>query len=345
MDTGNNALSYDVYIWDSALAQPAKPFVADLTAVNYAIANGALVYNKTYKWKVISKNACLQTHGPVQQFRLKPLPDLVVSSILAPASAFSGQTISISWRVSNIGPGNTTTNQSWTDAVFLSFDTVPNFNIPPNTSAAAWNSLDFPIRPLLIGTKSNITALDSGQRYTNSINFTLPRNYSQPLYAYVVGNYQPGANAPLEMSYSNDTARAPQAVAVTLSPTPDLRVDTVLTPSSVFSGSAINVTYKVKNYGVLTPSGSEWTDKFYISQSPLFNINNAIPLKLRKANDTYYPNASDAVVINKGQLQADSSLSRSTEVVIPNFIFGTYFIYVVTNSTNSLYEGALANIM
>ncbi len=339
---GNEALSYDLFVWDAAAAKPSTPYLANLTGLSYVLPAHALAYNKTYKWQVISKNACLQTAGPVQEFRLKPLPDLVVSNVQVPPSANSGQTVSFSWRVANIGPGHTTTNQSWTDAVFLSFDSVPNFNIPPNTNPAAWNALDFPVRPLLVGTKPNVTSLDSGQQYTNTINFTLPVNYSQPLYVYVITNYQPGANAPLEMTRANDTARSAQAVAVVLSPTPDLRVDTVLSPLSVFSGSTVNVAYKVKNYGVLTPAGSGWSDRLYISQTAAFNPNTAIPLKLKKANGSYYPNAPEAVLGVGTQLQADSAYSRNMEVVIPNFIFGSWFLHVVTNHTASLYEGALA---
>ncbi|HNU13651.1 MAG TPA: CARDB domain-containing protein [Chitinophagaceae bacterium] len=339
---GSNALTYDLYIWDSATTQPTTPYAANMTNVSYIIPQGALLYHKTYKWKVVSKNACLQTDGPIQHFRLKKLPDLIVSNVQAPAAAFSGQTITINWRVTNNGPGNTATNQGWTDAVFLSFDTIPNFNITPNTSPAAWNQLEFPVRPLLIATRNNVSSLDSGQHYDNSVNFTLPINYSQPLYAYVITNF-PANSSLVQMTVANDTARAANAINVTLSPTPDLRVDTVFTPASVFSGSTINVTYKVKNYGVLTPTGSQWTDKIYISQSPIFNINNAILLKLPRANGTYYPNASDVAILNNTQLLADSSYTKSVQVVIPNFISGQWFIYVHTNSTASLYEGALAN--
>lgn len=339
---GSNALTYDLYIWDSASAQPSTPYAANIANVSYILPQGALQYHKAYKWRIVSKNACLETTGPVQYFRLKKLPDLVVSHVQAPAAAFSGQTISLNWRVTNAGPGNTITNQGWTDAVFLSFDTIPAFNIPPNTNPGGWNALEFPVRPLLIGTRNNITALDSGQHYDNSINFTLPLNYSQPLYVYVITNY-PANSSVQQMTVLNDTAKAPQPVNVTLSPTPDLRVDTVFTPASVFSGSTINVTYKVKNYGVLTSTGSQWTDKIYISQSPIFNINNAILLKLPRANGTYYPNTSDVAILNNTQLLADSAYTKSVQVVIPNFISGQWFIYVHTNSTASLYEGALTN--
>lgn len=339
---GSNALSYDLFVWDSSATEPSTPYAANLTNVSYIIPQGVLPYNKAYKWKVVSKNACLETSGPVQYFRLKKLPDLLVSNVQAPTTAFSGQTITINWRVANAGPGNTATNQGWTDAVFLSFDSLPNFSISPNTSPAAWNQLEFPIRPLLIGTRNNISALDSGQHYDNNINFTLPINYSQPLYVYVITNY-PANTSLQQMTVINDTARAPQAIAVSLSPTADLRVDTVFTPSSVFSGSTIDITYKVKNYGVMTPASSVWTDKLYISQSPIFNINNATQLKLPRINGTYYPNAENANITNNTQLLADSSYTRTVQAVIPNFISGQWFIYVHTNATTSLYEGALAN--
>lgn len=342
----NNYYTFDLYLWRADTAQPATPYVAGLTTVNYTIPlNSGLLYNHAYKWMVVSHNgSCTQINtGPVQQFTLIPLPDLAVSNVQAPASAFSGQSITISWTVSNPGPGNTTANQNWTDAVFLSYDTLPNFHIPPNTSPGAWSQVELPVRPLLIGTRPNLTALNAGQSYTNSLNFTLPLNYSQPLYVYVITNYPAGVNAPIQVTSTNDTARAPQPVIVTLSPTPDLRVDTVFTPSTTFSGSTISLTYKVKNYGVVTPAGSAWTDRVYISQNPLFSLNTSTPIKFPKPNGTYYAYAVDAAVPDTSQLQADSVYTRTIPVVVPNYISGTWFIYVFTNADNTLYEGALAN--
>ncbi len=342
----NNFYTFDIYLWRANQAQPSTPYAAGLTSVNYIVpVSSGLLSNQPYKWMVVAHNgSCTQINtGPVQQFTLIPLPDLAVQNVQAPTSAFSGQTIAVNWTVKNNGPGNTSTNQSWTDAVFLSFDTIPNFSIIPETNVGAWSQLQFPVRPLLIGTKQNISALNNGQQYSNTMNFTLPLNYSQPLYVYVITNYQPGANAPQQVTLANDTARAPQAINVTLSPTPDLRVDTVFTPNTTFSGSTINVTYKVKNHGALTPVGASWTDKIYISQSPIFNTSTAIPVKLPKANGTYYADARDAELFNSTLLAADSSYTKSIQVVIPNFIFGPYFIYVFTNTTGSLYEGALAN--
>lgn len=338
---GNHTLSYDVFIWENGTSKPAAPFVANLTTISYQVSRTAgLIYDKVYNWQVVSKNGCLQTEGPVQTFRLRKATDLAVTQVVAPLTANSGQKITINWTVKNMGPGNTLINESWTDAVFLSFDTIPNL-MNPALVGMSWSQLDFPVRPLLIATKSNVSALNAGDSYNNSIDFDIPRNYSQPLYVYVITNYNGGTSQPPQFNFTNDTARQIDPIVVTLTPTPDLRVDTVFTPATTFSGSIINVTYKVKNYGALTPSGSTWSDKLYISKSPLFVKKNATELKLSKANETYYP-AYNAVIANNTLLQTDSTLARSVSVVVPNFISGTWFIHVVTNEDQKMYEGALA---
>lgn len=348
---GANTVSYDLYVWDSATAQPALPYKTNITELNYTLPLGSFAYNKTYKWRIVSKNPCTQTAGPVQVFRLIPLPDLAITDVQIPNTANSGQTITITWKVTNLGPGKTLANQHWTDAVYLSFDSIPTFNAPPEISPIVWNNSTFPIRPLLVGTKPNVSALDSGQHYTNSINFTLPLNYSQPLYGFVItcsepgyaANYPPGTFSPIQITTANDTAFDHTPIIISLTPAPDLRVDTVFTPLTTFSGSTINITYKVKNYGAVTPPGVERIDSVFISRSPLFDRNNAFALYLPKANGSYYPNQQLAAASGSTQLQQDSSLTKTLQAVIPNYIFGQWYVYVKINATGSLYEGANGN--
>lgn len=344
----NNTVSYDLFVWDSAATEPAIPYVANLTTISYTIPkNAPFPYNKTYKWKVVAKNPCAQTAGPIQQFRLIPLPDLVVSDVQAPATATSGQTVTVSWKVTNIGPGKTLQNQYWRDGVYFALDTVPyvNFNGSPNWNPSSWSSLTANGRPLLLGYKDRPSSLDSGQFYTNSINFTLPLGYNFPVYVYVISpNNHP--NGPiLQASVLNDTARAPNTINITQAPTPDLRTDSVFVPTPTFSGSVVNLTYKVKNYGVVTPAGGVWTDSIFISQNPLFDRNQCIPLYLPKGDGSYYPNAVKANVFNNNQLNADATVTKNVQVVIPNYIFGTWFVYVKTNANTAtngfIYEGAL----
>jgi hypothetical protein len=338
-----NALTYDLYLWEEGTPKPTTPFKSNLTGFGYTLPIASLTYNKSYNWQVLSKNACLQTESVVQTFRLRPLPDLMVTQVNIPQHANSGQTVSISWTIKNVGPGNTTTNQSWTDAVFLSFDTFPNFTRPPQVQPRNWDQGEFPVRPLLVATRPNVTALNSGEQYSNSADFTIPENFDGKYYAYVITNFPTGHNAPQQMTVTNDTLKAAHPLQVTPSPTPDLRVENVVVPSTTFSGSTISVNYRVKNYGVIVPLPAKWTDKIYISPSPLFNSNNAILLKQPKANGTYYPNAEDASFDTIKQLEKDAFIDIQCNVVIPNFIQGTWFIHVQTNATQSIYEGPLAN--
>ena len=340
---GGNTVNYDLYVWPAAQAQPVTPYAANLTGITFTLPLNSFAFNATYKWRVVSKNPCSQaTSGAIQQFSLIPLPDFAVSNVQAPATANSGQAVTISWTVTNLGPGNTGTNQQWNDAVFLSFDTIPNFILPPNVGTN-WVLTDFPVRTKLIAIVPNLTALNNGQGYTKSITYTLPINVSTNIYAYVITNYNPNSNAPIEVTRVNDTAHNPQPIVVTLSPTPDLRVENVFTPATTFSGSTINVTYRVKNYGVLTPAGATWTDRVFLSQSPLFDSASSIMLNAPRWNNSYYPDALKAFAVNTTQLLSDSSYTKTVQAVIPNYILGTWFVWVKTNSGNALYEGALIN--
>ncbi|MBS1737033.1 MAG: hypothetical protein JSS98_10595, partial [Bacteroidetes bacterium] len=327
--------TYDIYLWKASDSQPSTPYVSGVTNVNYVIPlNAGLVYNTPYKWMVVAHNgSCTQINtGPIQQFTLIPLPDLQVYNVQAPASIFSGQNMTATWSVKNNGSGNTLLNQGWTDAVFISKDSVLDlFNVN--------GILQFPVVPQLVASVSNPSGLNNGQLYNSSANFTIPINYSGPLYVHVVTNYNPPAvNPVVENNYVNDTTHALPATIVTLSPQPDFQVDTVFTPNNVFSGNTITVSYKVHNHGAAAASGN-WVDKIYISKDPLFNPASATLLKFANGFGTYYP-AYDAMINRSGALLPDSSYNANAQVVIPNFIYGNYYVYVFTNATGSIYEGA-----
>ncbi|MBK6635992.1 MAG: hypothetical protein IPG38_18425 [Chitinophagaceae bacterium] len=98
MPASQTFYTFDLYVWRADLAQPGTPYAANLTTVNYTLpVNSGLSTNQPYKWMVVSHNgSCTQINtGPIQQFTLIPLPDLVVQNVQAPTTAFSGQTITI----------------------------------------------------------------------------------------------------------------------------------------------------------------------------------------------------------------------------------------------------------
>ncbi len=346
---GISTTVFDIYVWDADDPQPVTPYASNIEGVYIDLPLNSLAYNNTYKWRVVSKNPCQFTSGPVQEFSVIPLPDLQVSNVQAPATATSGQTITITWDVTNVGPGSTLPGATWYDGVYLAMDTVPfvSFAGSPNWNPGSWNNLTANGRPLLLGKRIRPTGLSSGQSYSNSLQFTLPLDYSFPVYVYVITDNEHPNWKIMQESVLNDTARKATQMQIIMAPTPDLRVDSVFTPSTTFSGSTINVTYKVRNYGVLTPAGSSWIDSVFLSPNPLFDRATAIPLNAPKYNGSYYPNTWNQTVHNTTQLLQDSFYTKSVSVVIPNFIFGNWFIYVKTNAkasgTSSLYEGPLTD--
>lgn len=346
---GTNSTLYDIYVWKSTDPEPTTPYAVNIDNISFTLPMNSFPYNDTYKWRVVSKNPCSQTAGPIQEFSIIPLPDLVVSDVQAPIAAVSGQTVTISWKVTNAGPGATLPTSTWNDVVFFTLDTVPFVDF---TGSAFWNPNSWGAitglgKPLIVGSKERPVQLAVGESYTNSVDFTLPMNYDFPVYAYVITNY--GANENnrvLQETNINDTARTAGKMVITLPPLPDLRVDSVFVTNATFSGSTVDITYKVKNYGAQTPPNGVWVDSLFISQDPLFNSNTAIPLHSPKLNDTYYPNAKKLGVVNNTQLEAGDFYTKTVSAVIPNFIFGTWFIYVKTNarsSGNYIYEGPLSN--
>lgn len=322
----NHASYYNVFIWDT---DSIKPATSTLGHINSLVAQaGNLVSGKSYNWQVVAGTGCGQAASAIQQFSVARLPDLAVSNVSLPPNAYSGKPITISWTVTNKGPGNSLPDQSWADYVYLS--TTNSTNIFQFGPTVLFN--DILIRPVYVGAARNPAALDNGQSYTDSISVTLPNSYAGPLYAYVVTAQAMTTGS--ELNLTNDSASSATPATVTASPAPDLRVDTVLLPNSSFSGSTINVGYTVQNYG-LQATGN-WKDSFYISRSPFFD-NTAIPLARPNTLGIYFLDTlAYATGCCVGQYQI---YTNNATVMLPPFVSGLWYIYVKTNANQALDEG------
>ena len=88
-------------------------------------------------------------------------PDLKVTSVQVPASAFAGQNINVSWVVSNAGTQATPT-AVWNDALYLSLGQDLNAG---NTR---------------LGTYPAVRSLAPGQSYTNTASVAIPAGLAGP---------------------------------------------------------------------------------------------------------------------------------------------------------------------
>ncbi len=87
---------------------------------------------------------------------LSPTPNLQVTSVTAPTTAFSSQETVIEWIVTNNGTAATST-PIWTDQVWLSLDQILDNN------------------DTLLGSTTNPSFLNVGDSYSNSLTVTLPQ--------------------------------------------------------------------------------------------------------------------------------------------------------------------------
>ena len=261
-----------------------------------------LTYGVTYKWQVLSKyHSCESTPGPVQTFMLRYLPDLIINNVQIPYSAYTGQNIDITWEVKNQGLGNTM-HQQWNDQLYMSIDTIND---------------EF----YSLGGVPNMTYLEPGQSYSKKASFTLPK-YKDGLFN--IFSWADRNNNLLETNDNNNQGRNANPLWIKLTPPPDLYVNSIVTPSDFFSEDTIKVGWTVINKGKWQTETNAWPDRVYISQ----DFNNAqkyIIGTFSHTGDTLYP----------GQ-----SYSTVHPVVIPEAIFGKYYIYVETDIYNNVYEHA-----
>ena len=300
-----NTTLYDLYLWLNTSPEPSSPTVADLNQISYQYS-GALTYGATYNWKVVSNNNCFETEGSTQSFTVINQPDLIVNNVQAPSSAFSGQSVSIDWEIRNQGTGSTG-SQQWIDVAYLSSDPTLDLGID-----------------VYLGGVSNLSALSPAQSYSQTSSFTLPQGVTGNYYIII---YTDRYNALLEADNNNNTGVNTTAMLVNLTPPPDLRVTSIINPTTVFSGQGINVTWTVTNDGTGGTMSSSWRDRIYLTEDEVFTGSGT-------NLGTYTHN---------GALDVDSSYSRTEAVNIPNNIFGTYYLYVSTDLYNEVYEFASEN--
>lgn len=299
-----NASSYDIYVWPEEGTQPEEPMIYDITHINYTLySSSKLEYGKTYKWRIVARGDCSRLESPVQTFRLRYLPDLVPFDIQAPANAFSGQEITVSWKVRNEGPGSTL-DREWIDKVYLSLDELLDDN---DIQGAARNTPG---------------ALNSGGSYANSATFTLPNGINNRYFVFVVTN---DYHQLIEKDESNNLGIAVTKVNVQLTPPADLQVSTVTPPNNAFSGQQIEVIYTVQNAGTGKTGGLGWNDVLYLSREEVLNPASAIKLKVN-----YYPE----------ELSAGGSYTQRVTASLPDTISGNYYVYVVTDASDMIYEHA-----
>lgn len=307
---------YDLYIWEDGTAQPATPKVSNITPIYYHF-NQAIPYGKTYNWRIHSKNQCFETGGPIQQFTLRDLPDLIVTEITNGDTAYSLQTATIQWKIKNKGVGSTL-NLRWYDGVYLCPDSV-------------WN----PATAIQVMNPKNLAWLQPGISYTTDGTFTISTNLVGKYYVFVKVNSN---NQLLEDSTLNNYLRSDQTLTIIVPETPDMELTSFGAPTIANAADTIPITFMVQNKGGVHIHGS-WRDRVYISPDSTINIsqNTGAGMLGPNARPGYdYWHYNDTLLI-------DSSYSRTLNLIIPHTFFGKYYLRAVADDANNIFETASTN--
>lgn len=230
-----------------------------------------------------------------------PTANLEVTSASAISTTFSGQPISITWTTKNTGFSPTRVS-TWTDSIYLSTD----------------NAFDF--SDIFIGSAGREGSLAAGESYTTTQTFKLPEGIQGEYYLLIVTDS--GANV-LESPSEFDNVGSTPKVQVILTPPPDLLVQNLSAASSGSSGNTIVMSFDVTNTGSTPTTAYLWKDAIYLSQTPFFEPGSSLLLK---------------EISHLGNLGVDEFYSIQTTVDLPADADGQYYLIVVTDYNQSVFE-------
>ena len=241
-----------------------------------------------------------------------PPPDLVTSNVTTPVEAYDGSTITIRYRVTNLGAG-VTYPSSWSDTIWLCFETGrPNANRETN-----------PDIPLLTVTHDD--ALEVGEYYDAEILVDLP---TQTRGVYYITVWSDSGDAVYEVAF--DTNVNPDApldpegsnfasgeLTILYTPPADLVVSDVQAPTDAVGGQTVSLTWTVTNQGLQATDLDLWGDAIYIS-----------------TDATLHDDVGEEWLVfgvpHSGVLAAGESYTETFEFLLPPSAKGAYFI-VETN--------------
>ncbi|MBD2169240.1 DUF4114 domain-containing protein [Calothrix membranacea FACHB-236] len=233
---------------------------------------------------------------------LTPPPDLQVTSVNAPSQGFSGQTMSLSWVVTNQGTGRTL-EESWYDEIIMSADEMIDEN-------------DY-----RLGRLNHTGVLNAGESYTATQDVTLPVGVSGNFYVFISTDSGDGVFE--SVFESNNTGFDDTPTTINLTPPPDLEVESVDVPTTARAGDKLTINYRVTNFGATETPNSFWTDTFYLS----------IDDKLDVDSDERLGDIS-----HFGNLDAGASYDNSASFTLDHQLTGDYYVFVATDSSNSVFE-------
>jgi subtilase family serine protease len=237
--------------------------------------------------------------------QLAPVPNLQVTGVTAPPTAFSSQETVVQWTVKNVGTGATNA-PVWYDRIYLSLDTT-------------YDDTD-----TYLGDVVNPSYLNPNDSYSNSLTVSLPRGIDSNYYFLVQADAH---NYVAEVGNEGDNWGSGGPTDVNLTPPPDLQVTAVNAPNGAFSGQPMNLSWTITNAGTGRTLETAWYDRVYMSVDATLDAGDRIL-------GTFY---------HGGVLNAGANYTGSATVNLPIGVAGSFFLFVQSDIYNNVYEHIFEN--
>lgn len=235
------------------------------------------------------------------QITLPPAADLQVTNINAPLTVFSEEEFLVEWTVTNNGDAATETDVI-RDRIFLSPDQTISVN------------------DVLLGSNAiRGTVLEPGESYTESLLVSVPVGL-QGLDLFLLVQTDVSDDVFEHANEANNVSS--RSVNVFLNPSPDLVVEDVSVPATVRSGTSLDITYTAANRGLGATSATRWVDRIFLSEDNVLSD-----------DDQFLNN-----VIHTGAVGANSTYTETLTQAIPNTLTGDFFVIVVSDFGNDVFE-------
>lgn len=282
-----------------------------------------------------------------------PLPDVKITNVGAPASAFSGDAITINYDVLNDG-GARADIYDMNECFYISTDSIFNQNAVPlqsgqvvvisgsatsstSSGGSGGTSSSTSVSVVTILPDSTIVLPDSTK--ARDFKAQLPQNIFGKYYIHIIGDCYDNVFE----GFSEGNNNAVRPIDITLTPPADLVVDTAYADDTVQSGGQLPVAFSVINQGSGNPTS--WTDSVFLCSTPTFN-----PDSVLASDDRYYTKPVTSGTISgsgsSGGGSGGGSVGFSTTYLgasgytlsIPQGISGTYYVFVKADAEDDVFE-------
>ena len=265
------------------------------------VKTDAAATNEVYEYQAEDNN----TASSGIDVTYAPSPDLQVASIVAHATAWSGQNLHLEWTATNAGDATASALQDgWYDSAYLSRDIY----LDRDTD-------------VYLGSVPYSGTLASSAQYASplALDARLDPGLSGPYYVLVATDSN---DRVLERgAETNNTGVSPSLLQVNLTPPSDLQVTDITVPAPAIYGAEVDWTYEVTNQDTLDAFGS-WYDTVYLSADNRWDLNDYRIGRVQHVGDVAHA----------------ASYSETLTANVPGVIPGDYYVVVRTDIRDDLRE-------